>query len=281
MKGFIFVVAFAMIANSLFSALVISRSEMGFESKELYYNNIFAEISNDRIVSMWDFNTFELTLVNHALQIYTTIDFETFMESTARQNRARIENEIEEMGEQRRHMMAQATINLFNRMEPYFMIADTVRIHGHLAYEYHVFNGELIVQRIWVSRTLQERINREIDPAHIRRVENVFKVNREIYFRSMGIRLDPISTLVESIESIGYVMRRIDYGLNVNRSPDFEREMESQVNIITDISVMNVDPAIFTAHHRLRRLDYNTYQMRLIQAMERLVEEEIRSSDTE
>jgi hypothetical protein len=144
------------------------------------------------------------------------------------------------------------------------MIADTMMVHGYKAYEYHVFNDNVIVQRVWISRTLQHRINREVNPFSIRRVENILKENRADYLMAMGISIDPITQLVESIENIGYVVKRIDYGLRTRANPAADRIIEENAGTIDSIIEMAVDPAIFTYHQRYRRMNFVEYQVTVL-----------------
>ena len=253
---------------NLFSGIIISRSEIGIESRELYDNNIFAEIHYDQIVSMWDFNTFELTLIHHPLQIYTTVDLESFKNYSQRQNEAQIQSDMRAFDEERRKLVADATNTLFRGMRANFAIGDTIDVFGYKATEYRVYNGDVINQRVWISRDLQERINREINPVNIKLVEDIFKGNRERYFEALGIGLDPVSRMVEMLEEIGYVVQRIDYGIRDTADPEYEQEIESLENIITDILDRNIDPEIYTFHERYRQLDYNAYQMAVIRHVE-------------
>jgi hypothetical protein len=272
MRRYIFIILLFGIVCPLYSGLVITRSEVGLETKELYHQNRFAELHNDRIVMIWDFDAFELTLINHALRIYTTIGYDAFREYSERENMARIRNEIDELGEERIEMMQSATATLYSRIRPRYLIADSMLVKGYMAYEYRVFNGNVINQRIWVSRTLQERINREVPRENIQRIENIFKDNRAAFFFVMGIPMDPLSRLVQTIEETGYVVKRIDYGIRERADVEYERAVEEIDNIISDIAEVNIDPIIFTYHQRYQRLDYNAYQMRVIRQMERLLE---------
>jgi hypothetical protein len=90
--------------------------------------------------------------------------------------------------------------------------------------------------------------------------------NREKYFKAMGIGLDPVSVFVEDIEGIGYIMKRIDYGLRDKPSPELENEIESMANEISNISISNVDPTVWTFHTQYKQLDYNRYQIALMRA---------------
>lgn len=272
MKKIVFIVLLIILSKSLFSALIITRTEVDIISRELYHENIYAEIHNDLIISLWDFNKFELTLINHQLQIYTTIDFESFKIEMERQNQAQIDSELRKIDKERRELMANATMTLFSKMEPRFMIVDTLSIKGYKSYEYHVYNGDIIAQKIWISKSLQDRINQEVNPLNIKKVENIFKNNRSNYFKALGIGLDPVSSLVESIENVGYVVKRVDYGFREKADPEFEKEVESLVNVISDIKESKVDPAIFTRHQRYKQLDYNAYQIAVIKSMEKQIQ---------
>jgi len=272
MRRYIFIILLFGMICPLYPGLVITRSEVGLETKELYHQNKFAELHNDRIVMLWDFDTFELTLINHALRIYTTIGYEEFREYSERQNMAQIRSEIDELGEERIEMMQSATETLYRRIRPRYTIGDSLIVNGFLAHEYRVYNGNVINQRIWVSRTLQERINREVPRENIQRIENIFKDNRAAFLFVMGIPMDPISRLVQSIEERGYVLKRFDYGIRERANEEYDRAVEEIDNIISDISEVNIDPVIFTFHQRYQRLDYNAYQMRVIRQMERLLD---------
>jgi len=266
---FIFILLFT-VTTLLFSGVVITRFEMGVETKELYYNNRFAELHNDRIVMMWDFNTFELTLINHPLRIYTTIDYESFKEISHRENLEDIKNEIDMLGEERISMMQSATVQLFRRLRPRHVLADSMMINGFMTNEYHVFNGDIIIQRLWISRALQERINLEIPREKMAQVENIFRDNRGNFLFVMGITMDPISMLVEQLENRGYIMQRMDFGLRERVDEERDRLIEQLNNTITDISIVNIDPLIFTYHQRIyQRLEYDVFQMRMLQEMGR------------
>lgn len=269
MKKLFFTFLSLIICFNLFAGIIITRSEVGLISRELYYNNYFAEIENDLIVSIWDFNNFELTLINHPLRIYTTIDFDSFEEVMKKQNQAQIESELRSIDPDRQKLMADATKTLFRSMKPIFILADTSRTFGYKTYEYHVYNGDIIAQKLFISKEIQQEIDKEVNPVNIKRVESVFKQNRQNYFDAVGIFLDPVSSLVESIENVGYVVKRYDYGFRDRPNPDYEKEIESIVNEISEIKKTTIDPAIFTRHQRYRKMDYNAYQIAIIRAMEK------------
>jgi hypothetical protein len=115
---------------------------------------------------------------------------------------------------------------------------------------------------------LQDRINREVPRASIEKVENIFRDNRGNFLFIMGITMDPISILVEQIEGRGYVMQRIDYGLRESADEERDRLVEQLNNTISEILEINVDPIIFSYHQRVyQRLDYDVYQMRVLESM--------------
>jgi len=245
-----------LLSQSLFSAVIITRDEMGMESKELYHQNIYAEIQNDRIVAIFDFNKYEITHIDHNLRLYTTIDFEKFRLETEKQNQAQINSELQTMEPERRQLMAAATNNLFKQMRPGFVLVDTMEVCGYKAYEYHIYNDKIICQKLWISKELQEKINTEVNPVNIQQLEQTLKNNRTAYLEAMGVDLDPISRVVESIEAVGYVVKRVDYGLRDKSDPEFDREMDVMPSAITDVLVMAIDPEILTHHQRFRKLEY-------------------------
>jgi len=246
---------------------------MDIISRELYYDNMFAEVQNELIVSIWNFNTFELTMIHHPLRIYTTVDFETFKTYQQRQNQAEIDTELRTFDDERRKLMADATSTLYSRMRPNFAVKDTLLLHGFKAREYHVFNGDIVIQKVWISDDLQAKINTIVNPISIKQVESIFKENREKYLEALGIRMDPISRLVESLEEFGYVVQRVNYGLRNTRDIELEAEIESLVNTIIDIAETTIDPLIFTYHHRFKKLDYSAYQIEVIKSMEIFLEQ--------
>jgi hypothetical protein len=268
MKKILFFTILGIVIANLFSGVIITRNEMGYISKEIYADNKFAEVQNDMIVSIWDFTKNELTLVDHYLGIYTSIDFASFKTEMEKQNQAQIQSQLRSMDEEHRQMLAAATNNLFRTMFARFMIVDTLHIAGYKTWEYHVYNNHAIVQKIWISKSLQEKIDEQVDPLKIAEVEKIFKNNRENYLAALGIELDPVTRQVESIGNVGYVMRRIDYGLRERPNPEFEREMEDNASYIENVSLWEVDPAIFTAHQNYRRLRYIDYQIAIMRAYE-------------
>jgi len=259
MKAWFCLITFIVINYALFSGVIITREEMGIESKELYHQNIYAEIQNDRIVAIFDFNKNEITHIDHNLRIYTTIDFEKFRIETQKQNQAQIDSELRTMEPERRQMMAAATNNLFRQMRPGFVLVDTLNVCGYKAFEYHVYNDNIICQKLWISKELQEKINIEVNPVNIQQLERTLKDNRDAYFAAMGIDLDPISQVVESIETVGYIVKRIDYGLRDKPDPEFEREMDTIPSAITEVLVMGIDQDILSHHLRFRKLEYMDY----------------------
>ncbi|MCK9329248.1 MAG: hypothetical protein M0Q94_05170 [Candidatus Cloacimonetes bacterium] len=267
-KSFICLVLSFLIIN-LFAGIIITRDEQGMISRELYHNNYFAEIENDLIVSIWNFNDLTLTLINHPLRIYTTIDFESFKNEMIKQNQAQINAELRNLDKERQKLYADATVTLFKSMRPRFMIVDTTNIQGYKAYEYHIYNGDIKAQKLWISRDLQNDINDEVNPINIKKIESVFKTNRQTYFDAMGIFLDPVSSLVESIEDIGYVVKRNDYGFREKSDKEYEDEVDKVKNEISEIKKSNIDPQIFTKHQKYQQLDYNSYQVAVIKAMEK------------
>jgi len=264
MKNYLLSFLLFITVSTLFSAIIITRNENGVISKELYQQNIYAEIHFERIVALFDFNRQEITNIDHQLQIYTTIDFDRFRTETEKQNRAQIDTELQTMDPERRQMMAMATNGLFRQMRPGFMLVDTLDVCGYKAYEYHIYNGETICQKLWISKEIQEKINTEVNPVNILHLEQVLKNNREKYLEAMGIDLDPISQVVESIETVGYVVKRIDYGLRDQPDPEYEREMDAHPNAIVDVVEMTVDPSVLTFHQKYRRLSYSDYMAAVI-----------------
>jgi len=245
--------------SPLFPAIIITRDEGDIISKELYHQNYFAEIHNDKIVSLYNFNNFEITHIDHQLRIYTTINFQTFQVEMEKQNQAQIQAELKANDPERMQRIADATNALFSQMQPGFIMVDTLDVCGYKSFEYHVYNGSVIQQKLWISKTLQERIDREVNPANIKQLENVLKNNRQVYLQAMGIGLDPVSSVVEQIEAVGYIVKRVDYGLRNANDPEFESEMDKDPSEITDILEMNVDPVIFTAHKSYKKISYNEY----------------------
>ena len=272
MKKVILLICLYVCTSMLFSAVIITRNEMDVVTKELYHNNYFAEIHNDRIVSLWNFNDFELTLINHSLQVYTTIDFESFKATMQRQNQAQIDSELRNMDDERKKLITDATLALFARMQPRFMLVDTLSVHGYKTFEFHIYNGNIIAQKLWVSKELQEKINDEVHYESMELAEQILKDNRQKYLTAIGIELDPVSVLVEDLEQMGYIVKRIDYGLRDKIDPEKEKEIEALVNEISDITISNVDPAIFTYHTNYRQLSYNNYQMMMIREAEKMME---------
>ena len=244
----------------LYSGLIITRDEGGLITKELYHQNRFAEIHDDKIVSIWDFNKNELTLVNHQLKIYTTTGFDGFRTEMKKQNKATIESQFREMGEERVKMLASATRGTFRQMRPGFILVDTTKVHGYKTYQYHVYNGSIIVQKIWISKELQTKIDKEVNPVNIKNIESVFKENRSEYFDAMGIELDPVSSVVEAIEDVGYVVQRVDYGLRSKSDPVAEAEMDKSAGTIDEVLVMSIDSDIFQFHTRYKKVGFSEYQ---------------------
>jgi len=246
-------------ALPLFPAIIITRDEGDIISKELYHQNYFAEIHNDKIVSLYDFNNFEITHIDHQLRIYTTINFTTFQVEMERQNQAQIQSELRANDPDRMQRIAAATNALFSQMQPGFIMVDTLDVCGYKSFEYHVYNGAVIQQKLWISKALQEKIDREVNPANIKQLENVLKNNRQVYLQAMGIGLDPISSVVEQIEAVGYIVKRVDYGLRNAADPELESEMDKDPNQIIDILERDVDPVIFTAHQSYKKVSYSEY----------------------
>jgi hypothetical protein len=255
------------VTTSLFAGLVITRVEGDFVSKELYHDNRFAELHNDAVVSIWDFKSDELTLIDHYLGIYTTISFADFTTEMQKQNRYQIESELQQLDEERRVLYANATNNFFRALRPAMSIVDTIMVAGYSAVEYNFFNDDVITQRMWLSKSLQDRIDKEVNPVNIRRMENIFKANRAEYLRALGIIMDPISVLIEHIESGGYVVRRVDYGLRDRENPEFERLQDENAGFISAVIERGVEPGVFTYHQRYRRLPFTTYQARVLSGM--------------
>ena len=273
MKKIILFISLFVITSILFSAVIITRNEMDIITKEMYHDNYFAEIHNDRIVSLWNFNSFELTLVNHNYQVYTTIDFEAFKATMQRQNQAQIDSELRNMDEERKKLISDATKALFARMQPRFILADTLSVFGYKTFEFHIYNGSIITQKLWVSKELHEKINEEVNYESMELAESILKENRQKYLAAIGIELDPVSVLVEDLEQMGYIVKRIDYGLRDKADPEKEKEIESLVNEISEILISNVDTAIFTFHQNYRQLSYNDYQIMMIREAERMIKE--------
>jgi hypothetical protein len=256
------------VAFLLSEAIIIERNEGGMVSQEIYYNNMFLEVENDRIISMWDFNTFELTMINHDLRIFTVIDYESFKREMQQSNQREIESELEQFSEERLALVSTAMRNLYRTMRPAFMIADSLYIAGFQTMEFHIFNGDAIVQRIWVSRTLQDKIDDIVPRENIRKIENIFLNNRDEFFSALHLELDPVNTLVEMIQGTGYVMRRIDFGLRDTENPEQDRIIESTPCTVTNIYITRLDRNFINYHSRFRRLNFHDFQYAVIRDME-------------
>jgi len=246
-------------AFPLFCGIVITRDEGDIISKELYHQNYFAEIHNNDIVSLYDFNNFEITHIDHKLRIYTSMDFQTFQVEMERQNQAQIESELRANDPEQMKRIASATNALFSQMQAGFILVDTLDVCGYKSFEYHVYNGAVIQQKLWISKAIQEKIDREVNPANIKQLENVLKNNRAVYLAAMGIGLDPISKVVESIEGVGYIVKRVDYGLRNQSDPDIEYELDQNPSEITEVLERDVEPQVFTAHKRYKKVSYAEY----------------------
>ena len=260
-KRYLYILIIFILTSNLFSAVIISRHELGIVTKELYHQNRFAEIHDDRIVSIWDFNQNELTLINHYLRVYATINFDDFKIQLQMQNRAHIQSQINELGTERIQMMSGATLGLFNQIRAGFILVDTLDVSGFKAFEFHVYNTNILAQKLWISPDLQKRIDREVQPEKIKAVEAIFKSNRDEYLRAMMIRLDPISSVVEDIEEVGYVVRRVDYGLRSAPNPEFEAEADKLAGFVNDVVVMAIDSEIFNFHKIYKQVSFLEYQV--------------------
>ncbi|MCL1827662.1 MAG: hypothetical protein FWG20_06415, partial [Candidatus Cloacimonetes bacterium] len=159
------------------------------------------------------------------------------------------------------------------RMQPRFMLVDTLLVHGQKSFEFHIYNGNVISQKLWVSKALQNLIDTEVNFESMQLVEAALKNNRQKYLDALGIEMDPVSLLVEDIEKMGYITKRIDYGLRDKPDPVREKEIEALVNEISDIMQTGIDPSIFTFHKKYKQISYNDYQIMMIREAEKLLDE--------
>jgi hypothetical protein len=255
---------------------MITRIENGVVSQELYDDNRFAELQDDKIVAVWDFKNDRLTMLNHYLRIYTQISLNDFKLEMKKQNDAQLNTIKAEMEKEsakkkkKRNLMNKATLNLFQQMQPALIIIDTINVCGYKSYEYNIYNGEVITQKLWISKALQERINREVEQRKIWALEDIFKDNREQYFQLMGIRLDPVSEIIESIEESGYIVRRSDYGLRAKNDKSFEDNIDKQASFINDVKEIQIEPDYFTKYEQLfTKLSYSAYQVAVLREAEK------------
>lgn len=269
MKNLLFIIMIMILSVSLNADLIISRNEGNIYSKEIYANGKFAEVINDRVVSVWDFRNMTLMLINYDLKAYTVISYDDFKKELKKQNQAEIEYELNSTDEEARKLKADATKSLFSRLAPRMeIVRDTVLIAKYPSIEYRVLNDTLLVQRIWISKTVKDMIAKEIPYDSMKKVESIFKENRKLKLESVGLSIDSITQLVELIEQNGYVMKRFDYGIRMKSNPKVYASVESVQNEISEISLMKVDDHIFQAPKKFKKYSYSQYQLKLIKMME-------------
>lgn len=268
MKRILCSIGLIMLAFSLFADLIITRDEAGMVSKEIYADGSYAEVINDRVMSVWDFRNMTLMLINYDLKIYTKIDYDNFRIQMERQTDAEIKNEMRNTDEQKRTLSAKATRGLFSRLAPRMEVVDSTMIAGYKSVQYKVSNDTLIAQRLWVSKDLKNSIAKEIPFDSMKKVENIFKHNRKMRLDAMNIPLDGITQLVELIEGNGYVMKRFDYGIRTKSNPKIYATVEAVNNQISNVSNMKVDPKIFGAPTGFKKLPYSKYQLQVIKHAE-------------
>lgn len=269
MKNLLFIIVIMILAVSLNADLVISRNEGNILSKEIYANGKFAEVINDRVVSVWDFRNMTLMMINYELKAYTVISYDDFKKELIKQTQAEIEYELSNTDENQRKLKSDATKSLYSRLVPRMqLIRDTVLIANYPALEYRVLNDTLLVQRIWISKKVKDMIANEIPFESMKKVESIFKENRKTKLESVGLSVDSITQLVELIEQNGYVMKRFDYGIRMKSNPKVYATVESVQNEISEISVMKVDDLVFQAPKKFKKYSYSQYQLKLIKMME-------------
>ncbi|HOD54637.1 MAG TPA: hypothetical protein PKJ08_08940 [Candidatus Cloacimonadota bacterium] len=253
----------------VYADMIITRQEGMNTSKEIYARGQFAEVINDRVVSVWDFRNMTLTMVNYDIKSYTRISYDDFKKEIEKQTKAEIKKELSELDPDRKKQMAEATKALFARLVPRMdMIRDSIMIAGYPSLEYKVFNDTLLIQRIWISKKVKDDMMKEIPFESMKKVESIFKQKRKMKLDAMGLNVDSITQLVEMIEQNGYIMKRFDYGIRTKSNPKIYASVESVNNEITEISHMKVDDKVFSMPKGFKKLSYSQYQIKLIQYME-------------
>ncbi len=252
-----------------YADLIITRQEGLNVSKEIYANGQFAEVINDRVVSIWDFRNMTLTLVNYDIKAYTRISYDDFKYEIKRQTEAELKKEMSQLDPERKQKMTEATKALFSRLVPRMdIVRDTVLIAGYPSLEYKVFNDTLLIQRIWISKKVKDEISKEIPFDSMKKVESIFKDKRKMKLDAMDLSVDGITQLVEMIEQNGYIMKRFDYGMRTKSNPKIYASVESVKNEISSISNMKVDDKVFSMPKGFKELSYNQYQLKMIRLME-------------
>ncbi|MDX9869643.1 MAG: hypothetical protein RBS92_02870 [Candidatus Cloacimonadales bacterium] len=271
MKKSFFIVILAVWISYSFADMIITRQEGNNFSQEIYAKGRFAEVINNRVVSVWDFRNMQLTLVNYDIKSYTQISFDNFKAEIARQTDAEIQIELDNLDDETKRLMIESTNTLFAGLIPRLdIIRDTVMIANYPSLEYKVLNDTLLIQRIWISKKAREDIAKEIPIESMKHVESIFKEKRSKHLGALGLHVDGITQLVEAVEQNGYIMKRFDYGIRTKSNPSIYKTIESIQNEITDISHMTVDEAIFLPPKNFKSLKYNDYQIRLIKYLESL-----------
>ncbi len=268
MKRYVFSIMLFFVVISCFADLTITRNESQFITKEIYAYGRFAEIVNNRIVSIWDFRKMELTLIEHDLKIYTTIDFDAFRNEILRQTQARIDKQNSMVDEAQIKQMAEATKKLYSSLKPKMEIVDTTLICNYPSVQYIIYQDTLKINRLWISRDVKDLISKEIPYHSLKKAENIFKESRKMEMDAVGLYLDRVTLLKERIMDDGYVMRNFDYGTRIKSNPEIYKKVESISNEITEISKMKVDQIIFNIPKNYKSLSYSAYQIALIKANE-------------
>jgi hypothetical protein len=268
MKRVLVLVLLSIVFTAVYADLIITRNESGQISKEIYANGCFAEVINDRVMSVWDFRNMTLSLYNYDLKIYTNIAYDKFKEEMDRQTKAEIDNELKNLPPERRKVYIEATRKLYSRLIPRLEVVDTTNICGYPSIQFRVLNDTLLAQRIWISKKLREDIGKEIPFGSMKKVESIFKGNRKMKVDAMNIPIDGVTMLAERIENEGYVMKRYDYGIRTKSNPAIYSKIEAVDNCISSVSKMKVDMKIFNAPSGFKKLSYSEYQIQLIKYME-------------
>lgn len=255
----------------LFADLIITRQEGDFVSQEIYSQGKFAEVIDNRVVSVWDFRNMTLMMIGYEINAYTIIDFNSFKKEITKQTNAEIAKEVDSLDDETKNMMIESTKALYSRLAPRVrVVEDTVMIANYPSFEYKVLNDTLTIQRLWISPKLKEEIGKEIPIASMQKVEALFKERRAKLLAALGLTIDSITEAVEAIEQNGYIMKRFDYGMRTKSNPAIYAAVESVDNSISEVSHMKVDNAVFLPPKGFKKLSYSNYQIQMIKYMEGL-----------
>lgn len=246
----------------LMGSIVITLQEDGEKTQEVYHPGFYGEVANNKLISYWDLNKKLLTIINYQQKAYTQVTAEELSKILNEKQEKQLKEEESKMDSTKIKLMAEATNRRFVNMRVHTLRADTLIIAGEKSIGCEIICDKVLAQKLWVSISLKEKIRAVVPDSLLEPVEGIFKDLRARSLKHMGVLLDPITLASERLGSVGYVMKRYDYGMNKALTEEQKRKIEETAGCVIKVDELQLKEKFFSVPKKFSYYPYELFQIK-------------------